>query len=472
MQTTLGVAAMTLVIVACTSGADAEPAQREVEIVTVFGDPEDPSLLDNQAGPGSSDPADAGDVELPTVNPSASTTTTTTTSAPPATTTSALATTSTVATTAPVVSTVAPPPTEPGVWIVGLLNEDETAAGRSRSFGVGFDAAVSWANGLGAGEGDRVIELRRCAPTSGATSAACAQTLIDEGADAIVRAVDENFTQSVPVLDGSAVPVLGGITAGISDAKATNAALTIGGTPAEFAGIAAAVVTRGFGATAIIYDDTEAGLALVDEFIVPVLEASGVAHIKVPVPPEAGDLTAALVPAVSPETDSWIVVVSASLCEPVILARSNYAVTSTAFYWSPCTTQAILGANGPLMEQSFFTTELMTPLWLDLVSADFEDTRSLAGAVIVDIDPSLVDDPDAIVGFVVGSATIDQLRRGGANLESARELPVPHPLAIGELDCAQSTTYPAICSADILLAQYFGGSLVGPPQTVNGIRGR
>jgi len=472
MRTVAGIAAISLAVVACTSSADAEPAQREVEIVTVFGDPEAPSLpaaRTSQAG--NSDPVDAGDVELPTIDQSASSTTTTT-SAPPATTSSVATTTSTVATTAPIVSTIAPPPTEPGVWIVGLLNESETVAGRSRSFGIGFDAAVVWANGLGAREEDRVIQVRRCAPTSGVSSATCAQTLIDNGVDTIIRAFDQNFAQSVPVLDAGAVPVLGGIAAGIADSKATNAALTIGGTPSELAGIAAAVVTRGFGATAIIYDGTEVGLALVDEFVVPVLEASGVSNTKVPVPPDIADATAVLAPAVGPEIDSWIVVVSPGSCAPVVLARSNYAVTSTAFYWSACTTEATLGVAGPLMEQSFFTTELVTPIWLDLVSADFEDTRSLAGAVIADIDPSFVDDPDAIVGFVVTSATIDQLRRGGANLQNARDLPVPHPLATGDIDCAQSTTYPAICSGDILLAQYFGGSLVGPPQTVNGIRGR
>jgi len=466
-------AALGLVVVACTSGADAEPGPREVEMVTLFEDPDELSSPDGRASQsGNTDPGDSvdvGDVEVPTVDRSVSSTTTST---PPTTTSSVVTTTSTAVTTPPVVSTLAPPPTEPDVWIVGLLNEDETAPGRAQSFGVGFDAAVQWANGLGAREDDRIVQVRRCAPSSGTTSTACAHTLLDNGVDVVVRGYDENFSEAAPVLEVAAVPVLGGVAVGITDAKATNAALTIGGAPAELAGIAAAVVTRGFGATAVIYDDTEFGLGLIEEFIVPVLEAAGVSQTLVPVPTETLDLAAVLAPVAGPEIDSWIIVVNAELCEPVILARSDYAVTSTAFYWSPCTTAQILGNVGPLMEQSFFTTELVTPLWLDLVSTDFADTRSLAAAVITDIDPLFIDDPDAIIGYLVGSSSINQLRRGGASIENARLLPVPHPLAIGELDCAQSTTYPAICSGDILLAQFFGGSLVGPPQTVNGIRGR
>ena len=450
-----GLTALGLGAASCTSHAVADSEPREIEIVTSFDRTE--SSLD-----ASGERGDGEELELPLVEESRRQSTqptailTTTTSMAP------------IETTVPG-TTIAP---VPKVWKVGLLNQEGGDSGSFPEFGVGVESAVAWANGQGHVEGDREIQLLTCVSSGAASSADCAGTLLASGVDTIVHGFDTYSASSIPVLDGGGAPVLAGVALSVNDVRATNAALTIGGEPTEFAGLAAAVVARGFGASAIIHDDTADALALVDQFIIPVLDAAGITHIKVAVPLGTVDATGALTPAAASDSDSWIVAVSTPLCQPVIVGRSDFAVTATAFYTSACTGEDILAAFGSFMEQSFFTAELVTPLWFGVVPRDLRENWSLAATVIAKLDPELADNPTAIMGYVAALTVIDQLRRGGPSLESAQALPVPHPLAMGELDCGQSPTWPAVCSADVMLAQYFGGSLVAPPELVNGIRGR
>ncbi|MDG2261727.1 MAG: hypothetical protein P8N50_05240, partial [Actinomycetota bacterium] len=210
----------------------------------------------------------------------------------------------------------------------------------------------------------------------------------------------------------------------------------------------------------------------VAEFIIPILEAAGVSHVEVPIPVDTVDVTAALGPAAGSDTDSWIVVTNSGLCQPVIVSRANYGVTSAPFFSSSCTADDTILAVGHLMQPGFFTTELVTPFWYDVVSPDLRDARSLASAIIAQTDPSMADDQLALMGYVAGMAVIDQLRRGGTSLANAFAQTAPQILGPGELDCGQSVTFPAMCSGDILLARFTVGGLVGPPEIVNGIRGR
>ena len=471
---------MSLIVASCTSSVTADEP-REVDIVTVFGS--DDGQDSDSFGPGSTSDdgqlSSSGDstVDLPMVGDQPGTTqvdtvdSSTTTMLDDAQTTTSVApsTTEPPATTL-VPTTVTTVPSE--TWTVGLLNQEDSQWGSFTSFRVGVAAAIDWANGDGYVEGDRFIELIPCASSDAATAASCASTLLASGSDVVIHGVDTFSEVSRAVLDPSAVATLGGIAVRPNDASSTNAVLAVGGPPAEHAGLAAAVVSQGFGATAILHDDTTVASDLVAEFIIPVLEAAGVSHIEVPIPLGTVDATGAVAPAAVSDTDSWIIVTSSGLCQPVIVSRSNYGVATAPFFSSSCTSDDTMLAVGHLMEPGYFTTELVTPLWYGVVSPDLRDARSLASAIIAQSDPALADDQLALMGYVAATAVVDQLRRGGASLENALAQTAPQILGAGELDCGQSPTYPAMCSGDILLARYLNGELVAPPEIVNGIRGR
>ena len=123
---------------------------------------------------------------------------------------------------------------------------------------------------------------------------------------------------------------------------------------AEHAGLATAVVQRGFGSTVVLHDDTSTGHSLVDTFITPILADAGVTVLKVPVPVDTVDAAGVVAPATVAEADSWIVVTGTATCQPVIVSRSASGVTPATFYSSSCTTDATLSAVGTMMDNSFF----------------------------------------------------------------------------------------------------------------------
>lgn len=471
----LGVAIAWLVFGAsCAADAAADDGPREIEIVIAPVSPSAPSV---DPVPAASTP----DTDPPGTNPGPTTPTAGTSTAgtstagsartaSPSTTPSTPPSTTSSTSTSSVPTAVSATPSQER-WRIGLVDQepDQPAGSQppSTSYQAGFRAALDWANTGGHVTGDRILELVPCRAHDEATAVSCAETLVAAGVDVVASGYGDHAGAAFAVVSAAGVPVIGGVASTTAVATSPVALTHLGGPVAEHAALASAVVGRGFGATVIVHDDTAPGRLLVAELIVPVLDAAGVSHIEIAVPPASLDARGEVGAAAGWTADSWIVVTSASSCEAVVRARAELGGAGQAFYAAACTRGATLAAVGELMAGSWFVTELVDPTWFDVVPPDLREGYGLATAVLDDLAPTLVGDPLALAGYAAGTALAGQLRRTGPDPHAARGTRVPHPLGVGELWCDRSVRYPGLCSADLLIARWDGAGLVAPPERID-----
>ncbi|MEZ5283110.1 MAG: hypothetical protein R2770_21850 [Acidimicrobiales bacterium] len=346
------------------------------------------------------------------------------------------------------------------------MNTEASASGSYEAFRLGVEAAVEWWNYTAAASGKRQIALDSCAPTDEVSTIACADELVQTNT-ALVHGVDLYSDLSLPVIEASGLPVLGGVAVRAVDADAGNAGLDIGGPPAAHAALAALAADRQLTSVVVLHDASDVSRELINRFTRPVLQDAGIVAAFVEVPPNTTDATGVVAAASVELGEAWLVATSTRSCGAIAASRRHFGVTTPVIWGTGCTTPAVLDNYGDLMMDDTVAFELIEPRLLDFVNSELRAGYELANQVLLQYDPVLVDDPLAIRGWLVGTRLTQTLDRSGGDLSAARDVRAPNPISAGEIACGTNPT--AICAADIMFFGWNGSTVEGPMVVVDGL---
>ncbi len=199
---------------------------------------------------------------------------------------------------------------------LGLINQENSAAGAFPEIRGAIDAAITFVNTELGGVGGRPITLETCDANLDPTiSQACAQQMVQAGVIALVGGIDIGSTGSIPVLQANGIPQLGGIPANIDEQQAENFFFFSGGTVGGVAAMMKHAADSGATKVYLGYGDFGAFTVAAEEYGVPAGEELGLEVIS-----ESFDLLA-------PDFLDVLTKAEASGAEAVILLAADTACT-------------------------------------------------------------------------------------------------------------------------------------------------
>ena len=210
-------------------------------------------------------------------------------------------------------------------------------------------AAASYANQYLGGIGGHPIKIVTCA-TDGqpATSARCANQLLNDHPVAILGGADTGAPGAIPVWQRAKLAYLGGVPFTPVESNYPNAAIFDDVSVADNAAASVyAYKTLHAKTAAIIYTSDTQGTSVADNVIAPVMKNVGFTKItKVPVPPTATDVTSAVAAAIGAHPDV-VYIDDPNSCPQVLSSLKQLGSTAKVLGVDPCTSPpAIAAANG------------------------------------------------------------------------------------------------------------------------------
>ncbi len=210
-------------------------------------------------------------------------------------------------------------------------------------------AAAAYANQYLGGIGGHPIKIVSCA-TDGqpATSARCANQLLNDHPVAILGGADTGAPGAIPVWQRAKLAYLGGVPFTPVESNYPNAVIFDDVSVADNAAASVyAAKTLHAKTAAIIYTSDTQGTSVADNVIAPVMKNVGFTKItKVPVPPTATDVTSAVAAAIGAHPDV-VYIDDPNSCPQVLSSLKQLGSTAKVLGVDPCTSPpAIAAANG------------------------------------------------------------------------------------------------------------------------------
>ena len=256
-------------------------------------------------------------------------------------------------------------------------------------------AAVSYVNAYKGGIGGHPIKLVSCATDgSPATSAQCANQILDQHPVAILGGADTGAPGAIPVWNRAGLAYLGGVPFtpveqnnkdGVifsSVSTADNAAMSV------YAG-----KTLGAKSAAVIYTSDTQGTSVAVNVIEPTMKNAGITKITgIAIAPTASDVSSAVATAVGAKPDV-IYINAPAACPNILSSLKQLGNTAKILGIDPCTSPpAIKGANGGA-EGLYFASPVLDP------SANTADTKLYLAALKKYAPPTIALDSLAAIGF-------------------------------------------------------------------------
>lgn len=293
---------------------------------------------------------------------------------------------------------------------VGTLGTPDAAKGSPIVFGVlnlqsgpvtfpealtAEQAAVSYVNAYKGGIGGHPIKLVSCSTDgSPATSAQCANQILDQHPVAILGAADTGAPGAIPVWQRAGLAYLGGIPFTPVEQNYKNAVIFSSISTADNAAASVyAAKTLGAKSAAVIYTSDTQGTSVALNVIEPTMKAAGITTITgIAIAPTASDVSSAVATALGAKPDV-IYINAPAACPNILSSLKQLGNTAKLVGIDPCTSPAaIKGANGGA-EGLYFASPVLDP------SANTADTKLYLAVLKKYAPASIALDSIAAIGF-------------------------------------------------------------------------
>lgn len=212
----------------------------------------------------------------------------------------------------------------------------------------GTEAAIKYVNEYLGGIGGRPIKLVSCA-TDGqpATSARCANQILDDKPLAIIGGADTGAPGAFGVWDRAKLAYVGGAPFTPFENTSPNSVQFITVSSGDNAAAAVyAAKTLGVKKVAVLYTDDSQGVHGARDVVAPTLKAAGVADVKlIPVPPSAADVSAQAAAAAGANPD-LVYVYSPNACANLLRALQTVGSTTKVMGLGLCSSPQVVEAAG------------------------------------------------------------------------------------------------------------------------------
>jgi branched-chain amino acid transport system substrate-binding protein len=293
---------------------------------------------------------------------------------------------------------------------VGTLGTPDAAKGSPIVFGVlniqsgpvtfpevltAEQAAVSYVNAYRGGIGGHPIKLVSCVTDgSPATSAQCANQILDQHPVAILGAADTGAPGAIPVWQRAGLAYLGGVPFTPVEQNYKNAVIFSSVSTADNAAASVyAAKTLGAKSAAVIYTSDTQGTSVAVNVIEPTMKHAGISKITgIAIAPTASDVSSAVATALGAKPDV-IYINAPAACPNILSSLKQLGNTAKIVGIDPCTSPAaIKGANGGA-EGMYFASPVLDP------SANTADTKLYLAALKKYAPPTIALDSLAAMGF-------------------------------------------------------------------------
>ena len=256
-------------------------------------------------------------------------------------------------------------------------------------------AAASYVNDYKGGIGGHPIKIVSCATDgSPATSARCANQILDQKPVAILGAGDTGAPGAIPIYQNAGLAYLGGIPFTPVEQNYADAVIFSSISTADNAAASVyAAKTLGAKSAAVIYTSDTQGTASAEGAIIPTMKNAGITKVTpIAIAPTASDVSAAVATAVSANPDV-IYVDAPAACPNILNSLKQLGNTAKIVGIDPCTSPpAIKGANGGA-EGLYFAAPVEDP------GAGTADTKIYLAALQKYAPPTIALDSLAAIGF-------------------------------------------------------------------------
>jgi len=293
---------------------------------------------------------------------------------------------------------------------VGTLGTADAAKGSPVIFGVlnlqsgpvtfpeallAEQAAVSYVNAYKGGIGGHPIKLVSCSTDgTAATSAQCANQILDQHPVAILGAADTGAPGAIPIWQRAGLAYLGGVPFTPVEQNYKNAVIFSSVSTADNAAASVyAAKTLKATSAAVIYTSDTQGTSVAVDVIEPTMKAAGVTKITgISIAPTASDVSSAVATALGAKPDV-IYINAPAACPNILSSLKQLGNTAKIVGIDPCTSPAaIKGANGGA-EGLYFASPVLDP------SANTADTKLYLAALKKYAPASIALDSIAAIGF-------------------------------------------------------------------------
>jgi branched-chain amino acid transport system substrate-binding protein len=293
---------------------------------------------------------------------------------------------------------------------VGTLGTPDAAKGSPVVFGVlnlqsgpvtfpevllAEQAAVSYVNAYKGGIGGHPIKLVSCSTDgSPATSAQCANQILDQHPVAILGAADTGAPGAIPVWQRAGLAYLGGVPFTPVEQNYKNAVIFSSVSTADNAAASVyAAKQLGAKSAAVIYTSDTQGTSVAVNVIEPTMKNAGITKITpISIAPTASDVSSAVATAMGAKPDV-IYINAPAACPNILSSLKQLGNTAKIMGIDPCTSPpAIKGANGGA-EGLYFASPVLDP------SANTADTKLYLAALKKYAPASIALDSLAAIGF-------------------------------------------------------------------------
>lgn len=345
--------------------------------------------------------------------------------------------------------------------VLGMVNQENTAAGSYPELSQGAQAAIDFINEQLGGVDGRPIELEVCnTEFSAEGSTSCGQQFVEAGVPAVLGGIDV-FGNAVDTLGENGIPYVGGIPVSTQSVTADNSFQWSGGTWGATVAFAEHAAQSGAEKVSIVYGDF-GSITHSAEVGQQVLEDAGVDAQLVPYPILSTDISSALNAAAASDPDAIMVLAADAGCKAGFDGLDALDLDATRYFVGACASPTIIDEVGPeLAEGAIFNVE--GPIGAQQPNSDF----SLYAAVVEEYGDGLDPIGAATVTFRATMNLYAVLRQieGDITAESitdALRSQVDAPSFAGHpytCDGDQFDGLPAMCSPQQILGEMTDGNL-------------
>jgi branched-chain amino acid transport system substrate-binding protein len=227
----------------------------------------------------------------------------------------------------------------------------------------GEQAAAQYVNQYLGGIGGHPIKIDVCA-TDGqpATSARCANQLLNDHPVAILGGADTGAAGSVPVWQRAGLAYLGGIPFTPVESNYANGVIFDDVSVADNAAASVyAAKTLHAKTAAIIYTSDTQGTSVADGVLAPTMKNLGFTKVtKIAVPPTATDVTSAVAAAIGAHPDI-VYIDDPNSCPQVLSSLKQLGSTAKVLGVDPCTSPAAIAAANGGASGMYYSSPVIAP---------------------------------------------------------------------------------------------------------------
>ena len=258
--------------------------------------------------------------------------------------------------TVPSAAVAADPDAEP--IRLGMLNIENVDGFSFPELRGAAEAAAAFVNAELGGVDGHPIEIVPCFTSlSPEQSQTCAQEMVQEGVVALVGGIDIMSQGSVPVLEQNALPMLGGIPAGLPEMQSSFHFYFSGGTPGAMAGMLAHAEKNGAQTALIAHADLPSFTAMAADFAKPVGESLGIDIDIVKFPLVGADMLPVLTAAADADVDALIMNAADTACVPIMELAVQLELRAQIYLVGACAGGEILDEAGSAAAGVIFSGE-------------------------------------------------------------------------------------------------------------------